>query len=134
MSTDCNGIQLTKEVIENQTRLDAMKNAFNSNKTITDMYGKVNDINENSLASKAMEEILKMQDESLVLDDAFILTDGQKRRFEFQLKKHSKDMSTPLGRMEAIYKIPSAISVKTPVTKRFYQNLDRMKNFERNAS
>jgi len=133
MSTDCNGIQLTKEVIENQTRLDAMKDAFNSNKTITDMYGKVNDINENSLASKAMEEILKMQDESLVLDDAFILTDGQKRRFELQLKKHSKDMSTPLGRMEAIYKIPSAISVKTPVTKRFYQNLDRMKNFERNA-
>tara|TARA_R100000278_G_C5477266_1_gene166935 strand:+ start:13224 stop:16142 length:2919 start_codon:yes stop_codon:yes gene_type:complete len=131
--TDCNNTLLTKEVIENKERLSRMVKAYNDSNLRVEMYGKINDINDGTRSVLEMEQILKMQDEALVLDDAYLLTPRQERRFYSDLKKHDRQMQSPLGRLEALYKIPAAISRKTPATKRFYQNLDRMKNFERNA-
>ena len=97
--TACNNITVTKEVLDNKIRIEKMIKAYNSSEMLTSMYGKVEDINDNNSAVREMQEILKMQDESLRLDDAFILKDTQVTRFENTIKQHDRQLNKPLTKL-----------------------------------
>lgn len=130
--TACNNITVTQEVLDNKVRIEKMVKAYNSSEMLTSMYGKVEDINDNNSAVREMQEILKMQDESLRLDDAFILKDSQVKRFQNTVKQHDRQLNKPLTKLGSIFRIPNAAMRKTPATKRFQNNLDQAKSYERN--
>ena len=134
MSTGCNNITLTKEVRDNQGRIKELVDHYNSKKLTTDIYGKIDNVNNDSPGMRALDSFLKDQDAGLVLDESFILNDAQVRRLKLRLDEHEKQMRKPLGYLESIIKIPVAVMRKTPFAKDFYNNLDYVKNYERNKT
>jgi hypothetical protein len=134
MSTACNNITLTKEVRDNQGRIKELVDHYNSKKLTTDIYGKIDNVNNDSPGMRALDSFLKDQDAGLVLDESFILNDAQVRRLKLRLDEHEKQMRKPLGYLESIIKIPVAVMRKTPFAKDFYNNLDYVKNYERNKT
>lgn len=131
-SIACNNTLVTKETIKNRDRINEAISYFNSKKLTTQIYGKIGSLEDNSPATRALETFLKDQDEGLVLDESFGLKDSQIRRLKLRIDEHERQMNKPLGYLESIIKIPAAVMRKTPFAKDFYQNLDVMKNYERN--
>ena len=131
-SIACNNNIVTQETLENRNRIQEAVDYFNKQKLTTEIYGRIDSMEDNSPATRALESFLRDQDQGLVLDESFQLKDSQVRRLKVRLDEHEARMKKPLGYLESIIKIPAATMRKTPFAKDFYEKLDIMKNFERN--
>jgi len=130
---NCDYIE-TQEITDHKKRLSDLVKHFNASKLTVQMYRKIKTIEDQSDATRALEGFIKDIAPEAFLDETFVLTPEQIKRVKLRIDQHEKQMSKPLGAMEAIVKIPNAILRKTPIAKTFIQELDLAKNYERNST
>ena len=99
--------EVTKEVLEHRTRLEEVINHYNSKRLLVDSHGHIGGkdqgrigieaLRDNTPGVKALERLVKNVDESLVLDDSFVLTPAKIRRIKMKIDKAEAQLNKRFG-------------------------------------
>jgi len=130
-ASGCEGV-VSGEILSHRERLDDLVEHFNSKKLTTEIFGKIKSLEQDDIAIRALRDFIRDTNESLDLDDSFILKPSQIARVKMRIDQHERQVGKKFGYLQSLVKIPRAILEKSPITKGFYKELDLVKNFERN--
>jgi hypothetical protein len=132
----CNNVLVTAGLTKNEGKVQEILDHWNSKKLTTTTYGRIDSldaIGKDTDTYRNLVDVAKKADRMIEIDPTFILKDSQVRRIKVEIDMHEKQLGKPLGYLESMIKIPHAIMRKTPLGNRFYEQLNRVKNYERNS-